>query len=150
MDSEKRIRLLQFVTGTSRVPMNGFAELYGTYLSAILWLLIGHSRGSPEQCFVQQLWYISRRGGGGVLLETTEWVCGRWKWELNREASGFTSQFLRMELRNVRIQIFLQEAIILDRIDQKKRVDRYSFARLLHASESEKQVACFPDYLASL
>ncbi|KAB1276844.1 E3 ubiquitin-protein ligase NEDD4 [Camelus dromedarius] len=28
MDSEKRIRLLQFVTGTSRVPMNGFAELY--------------------------------------------------------------------------------------------------------------------------
>lgn len=32
MDAEKRIRLLQFVTGTSRVPMNGFAELYGTLL----------------------------------------------------------------------------------------------------------------------
>uniref|UniRef100_A0ABI7Y7N2 HECT-type E3 ubiquitin transferase n=1 Tax=Felis catus TaxID=9685 RepID=A0ABI7Y7N2_FELCA len=36
MDAEKRIRLLQFVTGTSRVPMNGFAELYAlialTYL----------------------------------------------------------------------------------------------------------------------
>ncbi|XP_036275335.2 E3 ubiquitin-protein ligase NEDD4-like isoform X9 [Pipistrellus kuhlii] len=30
MDAEKRIRLLQFVTGTSRVPMNGFAELYGS------------------------------------------------------------------------------------------------------------------------
>ncbi|XP_023579787.1 E3 ubiquitin-protein ligase NEDD4 isoform X3 [Octodon degus] len=30
MDSEKRTRLLQFVTGTSRVPMNGFAELYGS------------------------------------------------------------------------------------------------------------------------
>uniref|UniRef100_A0A4W3GUR3 E3 ubiquitin-protein ligase n=1 Tax=Callorhinchus milii TaxID=7868 RepID=A0A4W3GUR3_CALMI len=30
MDSEKRIRFLQFVTGTSRVPMNGFAELYGS------------------------------------------------------------------------------------------------------------------------
>nr|XP_056721637.1 E3 ubiquitin-protein ligase NEDD4 [Euleptes europaea] len=30
MDSEKRIRLLQFVTGTSRVPMNGFSELYGS------------------------------------------------------------------------------------------------------------------------
>ncbi|TTD92244.1 E3 ubiquitin-protein ligase NEDD4 [Bagarius yarrelli] len=27
---KKRIRLLQFVTGTSRVPMNGFAELYGS------------------------------------------------------------------------------------------------------------------------
>uniref|UniRef100_A0A8C9DUL4 E3 ubiquitin-protein ligase n=1 Tax=Prolemur simus TaxID=1328070 RepID=A0A8C9DUL4_PROSS len=31
MDAEKRIRLLQFVTGTSRVPMNGFAELYGKH-----------------------------------------------------------------------------------------------------------------------
>ncbi|KAM3927557.1 E3 ubiquitin-protein ligase NEDD4 isoform 2-T2 [Leptodactylus fuscus] len=30
MDAEKRTRLLQFVTGTSRVPMNGFAELYGS------------------------------------------------------------------------------------------------------------------------
>ncbi|KAM3624841.1 uncharacterized protein V6R79_002559 [Siganus canaliculatus] len=30
MDGEKRVRLLQFVTGTSRVPMNGFAELYGS------------------------------------------------------------------------------------------------------------------------
>ncbi|XP_063105308.1 E3 ubiquitin-protein ligase NEDD4 isoform X2 [Cavia porcellus] len=34
MDSEKRIRLLQFVTGTSRVPMNGFAELYGSHYKA--------------------------------------------------------------------------------------------------------------------
>lgn len=25
-----RARLLQFVTGTSRVPMNGFKELYGS------------------------------------------------------------------------------------------------------------------------
>lgn len=29
-DNEKRARLLQFVTGTSRVPMNGFRELYGS------------------------------------------------------------------------------------------------------------------------
>lgn len=36
MDSEKRIRLLQFVTGTSRVPMNGFAELYGKDFPYIL------------------------------------------------------------------------------------------------------------------
>lgn len=28
-DDEMRHRLLQFVTGTSRVPMNGFAEMYG-------------------------------------------------------------------------------------------------------------------------
>jgi hypothetical protein len=30
MDSENRARLLQFVTGTSRVPMNGFGELQGS------------------------------------------------------------------------------------------------------------------------
>ena len=30
-DNEMRARLLQFATGTSRLPMNGFAELYGTY-----------------------------------------------------------------------------------------------------------------------
>ncbi|XP_078677677.1 E3 ubiquitin-protein ligase NEDD4-like isoform X1 [Branchiostoma floridae x Branchiostoma belcheri] len=30
MDPETRVRLLQFVTGTSRVPMNGFAELWGS------------------------------------------------------------------------------------------------------------------------
>ncbi|VDP22265.1 unnamed protein product [Soboliphyme baturini] len=29
-DNEFRSRLLQFITGTSRVPMNGFAELYGS------------------------------------------------------------------------------------------------------------------------
>lgn len=29
-DNETRARLLQFVTGTSRVPMNGFRELYGS------------------------------------------------------------------------------------------------------------------------
>ncbi|XP_069076202.1 E3 ubiquitin-protein ligase NEDD4-like isoform X2 [Pleurodeles waltl] len=46
MDAEKRIRLLQFVTGTSRVPMNGFAELYGSngpqLFTIELW-------GSPEK-----------------------------------------------------------------------------------------------------
>lgn len=29
MDSEKRVRLLQFVTGTCRLPVGGFAELIG-------------------------------------------------------------------------------------------------------------------------
>ncbi|KAF2987931.1 hypothetical protein EK904_005136 [Melospiza melodia maxima] len=31
MDNEKRIRLLQFVTGTCRLPVGGFAELIGSY-----------------------------------------------------------------------------------------------------------------------
>lgn len=30
MDNEKRARLLQFVTGTCRVPVGGFAELMGS------------------------------------------------------------------------------------------------------------------------
>ena len=30
-DNEMRARLLQFVTGTSKVPMNGFAELQGSH-----------------------------------------------------------------------------------------------------------------------
>ena len=35
-DSELQARLLQFVTGTSRVPMNGFAELQGMRLNAYI------------------------------------------------------------------------------------------------------------------
>lgn len=31
MDNEKRIRLLQFVTGTCRLPVGGFVELIGTF-----------------------------------------------------------------------------------------------------------------------
>lgn len=31
IDNEKKIRLLQFVTGTCRLPVGGFAELMGMY-----------------------------------------------------------------------------------------------------------------------
>ena len=34
-DSEKRARLLQFVTGTCRVPVGGFAELMGKLLISL-------------------------------------------------------------------------------------------------------------------
>lgn len=39
-DGEMRARLLQFVTGTSKVPMNGFSELQGWIVDpcVILWL----------------------------------------------------------------------------------------------------------------
>lgn len=30
-DNEKRVRLLQFVTGTCRLPVGGFAELMGKH-----------------------------------------------------------------------------------------------------------------------
>jgi E3 ubiquitin-protein ligase NEDD4 len=29
MDAEKKMRLLQFSTGTSRIPVNGFKDLHG-------------------------------------------------------------------------------------------------------------------------
>ena len=35
-DNETRARLLQFVTGTSKVPMNGFSELQGIWLKQLL------------------------------------------------------------------------------------------------------------------
>ncbi|XP_055415344.1 E3 ubiquitin-protein ligase NEDD4-like isoform X6 [Bubalus kerabau] len=46
MDAERRIRLLQFVTGTSRVPMNGFAELYGSNGPQLFTI---EQWGSPEK-----------------------------------------------------------------------------------------------------
>lgn len=44
-DNEMRARVLQFVSGTSRVPMNGFRELYGVY-SGISPLFLKVERGA--------------------------------------------------------------------------------------------------------
>ena len=40
IDNEKRTRLLQFVTGTCRLPVGGFAELMGEILvcSLLTWV----------------------------------------------------------------------------------------------------------------
>ena len=38
-DNEKRTRLLQFVTGTCRLPVGGFAELMGKYSSFVTFAL---------------------------------------------------------------------------------------------------------------
>ena len=42
MDNEKRMRLLQFVTGTCRLPVGGFADLMGnnyTNITILSWHL---------------------------------------------------------------------------------------------------------------
>jgi len=40
LDSENKTRLLQFATGTSRVPVNGFRELHGTnFMHSIVFFL---------------------------------------------------------------------------------------------------------------
>lgn len=36
MDNEKRMRLLQFVTGTCRLPVGGFVDLMGNYSNIIV------------------------------------------------------------------------------------------------------------------
>lgn len=64
MDAEKRIRLLQFVTGTSRVPMNGFAELYGAFqqiVSNFLYSLL------IQRCQIFQNCILPAESGGPEL-----------------------------------------------------------------------------------
>jgi hypothetical protein len=49
MDSEKRARLLQFVTGTCRVPVGGFAELMGELIMF---------QETDTQCFGMQFVFV--------------------------------------------------------------------------------------------
>ncbi|KAG8131219.1 hypothetical protein E2320_017922, partial [Naja naja] len=73
MDAEKRIRLLQFVTGTSRVPMNGFAELYA--LIALTYLRMN----LLKNCERSFLWPLK------TLKDLKEWI----KWAPVPAASSF-------------------------------------------------------------
>lgn len=52
-----RARLLQFVTGTSRVPMNGFKELYGSNGPQLFTI---EKWGTPENFPRAHTWYVSR------------------------------------------------------------------------------------------
>lgn len=45
MDNEKRMRLLQFVTGTCRLPVGGFADLMGNYSNVT----------DPAQIFIEYI-----------------------------------------------------------------------------------------------
>lgn len=65
MDNEKRIRLLQFVTGTCRLPVGGFAELIGAFSSALLgpclgvrtaWGMHSWKLGEGKSCGAWLLW----------------------------------------------------------------------------------------------
>lgn len=48
MDNEKRMRLLQFVTGTCRLPVGGFADLMGNFYLFIT--ITGLSPHLTEMC----------------------------------------------------------------------------------------------------
>lgn len=54
--NEMRSRLLQFVTGTSRVPMNGFKELYGSNGPQLFTI---EKWGTPENYPRAHTWYVN-------------------------------------------------------------------------------------------
>jgi hypothetical protein len=54
-DGEMRSRLLQFVTGTSRVPMNGFKELYGSNGPQLFTI---ERWGEPHNLPRSHTWYV--------------------------------------------------------------------------------------------
>ena len=63
MDNEKRIRLLQFVTGTCRLPVGGFTELIGMFSLALLAPLGGGEDSSKwEQDLVSSGKQVRGRG----------------------------------------------------------------------------------------
>lgn len=47
MDNEKRMRLLQFVTGTCRLPVGGFADLMGNYSNVLVQAQISNANLNP-------------------------------------------------------------------------------------------------------
>lgn len=60
MDNEKRIRLLQFVTGTCRLPVGGFAELIGACCRVrSTWLPLSPAQSAGSPCAVEGPWRLS-------------------------------------------------------------------------------------------
>ncbi len=55
-DEEKRARLLQFVTGSSRVPLQGFKALQGTWCP-LAWLSHSGSRTDNHTCVCSETLY---------------------------------------------------------------------------------------------
>ncbi len=62
-DEEMRARLLQFVTGTSKVPMNGFSELQGqalqkklqTLIDVMIFMTVYREPGS-QKVLLEEVW----------------------------------------------------------------------------------------------
>lgn len=64
MDNEKKARLLQFVTGTCRVPVGGFAELMGEREGACIVsvrVTFGSVRGCVKLHYARPLPYREQR-----------------------------------------------------------------------------------------
>lgn len=82
MDNEKRIRLLQFVTGTCRLPVGGFAELIGAFSSALLGPCLGGEdsmgRAQLEAWGGKELWCLVALGKAVCVdtVYTLPWMTG--------------------------------------------------------------------------
>lgn len=79
MDNEKRIRLLQFVTGTCRLPVGGFAELIGVFSFALLGSCLGRdSLGHAQLGEGEEPWGMVALGKG-ICVDTKytlPWMTG--------------------------------------------------------------------------
>ena len=61
---EERAKLLQFVTGSSKIPMGGFANLEG--MNGVSKFLICRAYGKPNRLPAAHTWYgVARQGRGG-------------------------------------------------------------------------------------
>jgi len=86
-NNEMRSRLLQFATGTSRVPMNGFAELYGSNGHQLFtiekWgttsqLPRAHTWYHFSQCYTSEVFSTCRRicfGDVAICVSVTSMYC---------------------------------------------------------------------------
>ena len=78
MDNEKRARLLQFVCGTCKVPVGGFAELLGAsfWMDGFFWTLV-HLPGFTDLSWFATLGSAIRQLKSSLDNFTDEWVLVR-------------------------------------------------------------------------
>ena len=62
-DNEKRTRLLQFVTGTCRLPVGGFAELMGEWLTTVFVVVIITHKECVELIFCNNFFHFLGSNG---------------------------------------------------------------------------------------
>lgn len=89
MDNEKRIRLLQFVTGTCRLPVGGFAEL------------IGASWGPGGGTFLSLSPHMSRRAAARSEHRDPIWCCAISRHILCPTRVNFVRLLCRLNLNEI-------------------------------------------------
>jgi hypothetical protein len=79
-DAEQKSRLLQFATGTSRIPVNGFKDLQGSDGPRRFTI---EKAGEPNQLPKSHTWYVlltplaSIKARANTCIVSTVWICRR-------------------------------------------------------------------------